>query len=290
MQIINCEQNSPEWFDHRKGLPTASQFKIILHGGKSGGSSLTRNKYLYTLAGEIMTGKPAESYTNRHMQRGHELEPEARSYYALITDNIPEQVGFIRSKIAGCSPDSLIGETGLLEIKTALPAILIDTILKDRFPPEHKAQVQGQLWVTEREWADLIVYSRSIPPFIVRAYRDELYIRMLAIEIEKFNAELHNTIAKVKAYGGYDGMETKQVEIEPTPFDGLRPAVRMRLQRAIDLLKETGRLQRLDIQRIGEVSVPTASKDIAEINKRFPGLMKYDRSAKAYLLQGAQNG
>ena len=196
MIIHDCDQNSPEWLSARLGLATASCFKDILAKGEG----KTRRSYLRRLAGEQITGKPLESYTNAAMQRGHEMEQEARDYYAFHTDCEPQQVGFITNEIAGCSPDSLIGEEGLLEIKTQRPDLLIETIEADIFPKAHIPQVQGQLWVTHRKWCDLLVYFTNMPPFIKRAYRDEAYIENLAKEVALFNEELAALVEKIKNY------------------------------------------------------------------------------------------
>jgi hypothetical protein len=206
MEIIDCPQNSPEWHAARSGIVTASQFKTVLANGKGGGESITRRKYLYQLAGEILTGEPAETFSNHHMQRGHDLEEEARNYYAFLTDTQPERVGFIRNGNKGCSPDSLIGTDGMLEIKTALPSILIELIFKDQFPPEHKAQTQGQLWIAERDWIDLTVYWPGIPTFTKRSTRDEQYIAKLSSEVARFNDELSEIVAKLRSYGGHDAI------------------------------------------------------------------------------------
>jgi len=156
------------------------------------------------LAGERITGKPMESFSSRHTERGHALEPEARDYYAFLRDVDPAQIGFVHNDIAGASPDSLIGEDGLLEIKTALPHLLADLILKDQFPPEHIAQTQGQLWVTGRAWVDIIVYWPGMPPLIKRADRDEAYITNLAAAVQQFNAELEEIVARIRTYGGQE--------------------------------------------------------------------------------------
>jgi hypothetical protein len=153
------------------------------------------------LAGERITGQPMESYSNAHMERGNIMEAEARDFYSFMTDSEPQLVGFIRNRDAGASPDSLVGETGLLEIKTALPHILGDLILKGEFPPEHKAQTQGQLWVAGREWVDLLIYWPNMPPLIKRAYRDEPYIRALADAVAEFNAELADVVTRIQAHG-----------------------------------------------------------------------------------------
>lgn len=201
LEIIDCSQNSEAWKRARMGIATASSFKTVMASGRSGAESLTRKKYLMQLAGEILTGEPMENYSNSAMDRGHAMEAEARNYYSFIADVEPEQVGFIRNGRKGASPDSLIGSDGLLEIKTACPHILIELVLKDDFPPEHKAQVQGQLWVSEREWTDLIVYWPNLPPLVKRQMRDDNYIRTLAAALNQFNDELDAIVQKVKSHG-----------------------------------------------------------------------------------------
>jgi hypothetical protein len=201
MDIIDCEQGSDDWRAARCGIPTASQFATVLAKGKDGGASLTRAKYMRELAGEIITGEPMESFTNGHMERGQVMEAEARDYYAFVTDAPIQRVGFIRNGSKGCSPDSLIGDNGALEIKTALPHILIDLLTKDKFPPEHKAQCQGVLWVAEREWIDLVVYWPKMPTLVVRATRDEEYIKALAEAVDRFNEELAALVERICRYG-----------------------------------------------------------------------------------------
>lgn len=201
IQIIECEQGSAEWFACRAGLPTASEFHTVMAKGRDGGASLTRKTYMLKLAGEILTGEPMENYSNVHMERGKIMEEEARDAYAFMKDSDPLRVGFIRNGDTGCSPDSLIGESGLLEIKTKLPHLLIDCLLKDEFPPEHKAQCQGALWVSGREWIDIAVYWPKLPLFVKRATRDEGYIANLAGAVSHFNAELKLTVEKIRRYG-----------------------------------------------------------------------------------------
>jgi hypothetical protein len=201
MDILDCEQGSDDWRAARCGIPTASQFATVLAKGKDGGASLTRAKYMRELAGEIITGEPMESFTNGHMERGQVMEAEARDYYAFVTDAPIQRVGFIRNGSKGCSPDSLIGTDGALEIKTALPHILIDLITKDKFPPEHKAQCQGVLWIAEREWIDLVVYWPKMPTLVVRATRDEEYIKALAEAVDRFNEELAALVERICRYG-----------------------------------------------------------------------------------------
>lgn len=181
---------------------TASQLAAAVKVAKSKNSnpSATRSKYMRQLAGEVVRGEPCESYTNEHMERGHEQEGAARKLYAFHTDTEPQIVGFVRNGDVGCSPDSLIGNDGGLEIKSALADIQIDRLFKNRLPPEHKAQVQGSLWICEREWWDFVSYCPKLPPLIVRVYRDEAYIASLAAGVKKFNEELAALVELVRAY------------------------------------------------------------------------------------------
>lgn len=201
LTIHDCQQGTPEWFALRAGLPTASEFSTVMASGRGGGESKTRRTYMMKLAGEILTGDPAEQFSNAHTDRGHAMEPAARDLYAFIKDAEPAQVGFITNGRKGCSPDSLIGEDGMLEIKTKLPHLLIDAITRDDFLAEHKAQCQGALWVAEREWIDLAVYWPGLPLFVKRATRDEAYIKTLSGAVDAFNEELDALVAKIRAYG-----------------------------------------------------------------------------------------
>lgn len=201
IQIFNFDQGTEEWHLARAGIPTASMFATVMASGRGGGESKTRAKYMRQLAGEVITGRPMESYSNAHMDRGHEMEPEARELYAFATDTDPEQVGFIRNNQKGCSPDSLIGAGGMLEIKSKLPDLVIECWERGDFPPEHKAQCQGGLWVAEREWIDIVVYWPAMPVFIKRAYRDEPYISEMSKAIDQFNDELAAMVDRVRSYG-----------------------------------------------------------------------------------------
>jgi YqaJ-like viral recombinase domain len=194
LQIFDCEQNSPEWRLARLGIPTASSFSDILAKGEG----KTRRTYMLKIAGEIITGEPMENIVTAAMERGHIMEAEARDLYALETGANLVRAGFFRNGRAGCSPDSLIGEDGGLEVKTMFPHLLIDVILKDELPTVHKAQVQGTLWITGREWWDLTVYWPGMPRFVKRAYRDEAYIQNLASEVDRFNTELDGIVAQMR--------------------------------------------------------------------------------------------
>lgn len=201
IEVFNMPQGQPEWFFARKGLFTASNGDKLLMKGRGGGESETRKKYLYQLAGEIITGEPTESFSNMHTDRGHVHEPIARTYYSLLHDVDPQIVGFIRNGRKGASPDGLIGNDGAIEIKSKQPNVLIPVLMADEFPPEHKAQTQSVLWIAEREWIDLICFWPSMPLFVKRAYRDEEYIKSLSDALDKFNDELDALVEKIKQYG-----------------------------------------------------------------------------------------
>ncbi len=196
VEFFDCAQNSEEWKRLRCGIPTASEFSSIL----AKGDGKTRRSYMHRLAGEIITGQPAETYESLDMLRGREMEQQAMSMYSFEYDIECKRVGFARNGRVGASPDALIGDRGLLEIKTKKAALLIECILRDEFPPEHKAQVQGQLWVCNFEWCDIAVFWPGMPLFVKRSYRDEPYIAELARAVSLFNAEVDMVVDKIRAF------------------------------------------------------------------------------------------
>jgi hypothetical protein len=202
IETFDIEQGTDEWFRARMGIPTASEFSTVLAKGKGDSESKTRRTYMLKLAGEVLTGEPMESYTNAHMERGKSMEDEARNFYSFKHDAELTRVGFVKNGSTGCSPDSLIGDNGMVEIKTKLPHLMIDCLLRDSFPADHKAQCQGGLWVTGREWIDLVIYWPGLPLFVKRATRDEAYIAELAKAVEQFNAELAETVKRVRRLAG----------------------------------------------------------------------------------------
>lgn len=201
LEIIDCAQGTPEWFGCRKGLPTASEFSTVMAKGKDGGASITRAKYLRQLAGEILTGEPApEGYSNGFMERGKELEDDARALFAFMRDVDPIQVGFIKNGRAGCSPDSLIGDTSGLEIKVAIPAVQIERLQRGTLPPEHVAQVQGCMWVAERPTWEFVSYCPKLPALILTVNRDDAYAANLAKAVEAFTEELDALVQSIRTY------------------------------------------------------------------------------------------
>ena len=201
LQVFNCDQGSAEWYLARLGVPTMSEAATIsARPGPKGGVPVTRRTYMRKLAGEIVTQTPMERFTNGAMERGHEQEPEARALYAMVADVEPVQVGFLKRGRIGCSPDSLIGDDGMLEIKTKAAHLQIEVLETDEVPAEHIAQLQGQLMVAGRRWVDFVSYCPGLPPFIKRVHRDELYIATLKIACEEFVTELDALVERIRNY------------------------------------------------------------------------------------------
>lgn len=186
LEIFDCEQGTPEWLEIRAGIITASEMSSVLAKGQG----KTRDAYMRKLIGEVITGEPAETYTNKHMERGHEWEPMARELYAERTGNTGHTCGFMRRNRVGYSPDWLVSDNGLTEIKTRLPHLQVELLLAQKVPSEHKAQIQCGLWVSEREWLDFVSYSKGMPLFVQRVYRDEEYIKTMEAEVARFYEEL----------------------------------------------------------------------------------------------------
>lgn len=200
MQVFDeLEQNTPEWLQVRAGIPTASCFhEVCMKPGPRGGLPKGRITYMRKLAGEIITGRPMDNYVSRDMERGKENEAEARALYAMLHDVEPKQIGFVKNGNCGASPDSLVGNDGLLEIKDAAPHIQIERLLDGRVPNEHKAQVQGQLMVSQRNWCDFMSHCRGMPPLIVRVERDEAFIAALRVDINEFVDELNELVEHIR--------------------------------------------------------------------------------------------
>ena len=199
MKILDLEQGSPEWFQARCGYATASNFSAVLAKGQG----KTRQSYLLRVAAETLTGKPVETYSNGHMERGKEQEVDARSEYERIKQVMVQEVGLIlhdEIKVAA-SPDFLVGDEGGGEIKSVIPTVQLETIRSGGYPSEHKAQIQGNLWISERQWWDFISWSPDLPAplnvYIFHVERDEEYIANLEKEAILFLSDASAYIENV---------------------------------------------------------------------------------------------
>lgn len=209
-EIVDCVQGTDEWLQARLGLVTASHFNDVLACGREDGtsaSSLTRASYMRRLAGEIITGIPAETYQSAAMRRGNEMEVEAAEEYARLSFGKVTKVGFVRRKLpsgtyVGCSPDLLVDDDGAAEIKTLKPELLIDLTLRGTAPAEHRAQCQGTLWVTGRQWIDLKIFYRGMPGLRFRMTRNEPYIEEIRKAVETFEYQLRQLVKQIRSMGG----------------------------------------------------------------------------------------
>lgn len=198
MQVHNVEQGSPEWFAVRLGIPTASEFsKIITATGKA---SAQANDYMLTLVAERMLGHEVEKWQgNMWTERGKELEQEAADYYELTTGTELQKVGFVTNDAgtAGCSPDRLVGDDGLLEVKCPAAHTHLKYMMDKKLDTAYMPQLQGQLFVTGRQWVDIISYYPELKPVIIRVARNEEYISTLQKLLEDFSAEIKATESRL---------------------------------------------------------------------------------------------
>ena len=198
MIALDVKQGSPEWFAARLGIPTASMFGKIIT--PTGGKSSSAPGYMNQLLADWLAGRVLDAVeANYWMERGNELEQQARDSYEFETENKVQQVGFVyfdEDKQVGCSPDGLIDYIppfvgdGLLEIKCPKASTLIEYYLNNQLPGKYKPQVQGQLWITGRDWCDFYVFHPALNPFKIRVERNDEYIETMSALIDEFNREM----------------------------------------------------------------------------------------------------
>jgi putative phage-type endonuclease len=201
------EQGSDAWFNIRIGKVTASRVADVIAKTKTGYSA-TRDNYMAQLVCERLTNQKGESFTNAAMQHGTETEPLARAAYEARYDVLVDEVGFVSHptiEMSGASPDGLVGEDGLIEIKCPNTATHIETLLSETVPNKYYTQMQFQLSCTGRKWCDFVSFDNRLPSelqmFVKRVPRDDVYIRLIEDEIVKFLGELDtkiNQLMKVK--------------------------------------------------------------------------------------------
>jgi|26BtaG_2_1085354.scaffolds.fasta_scaffold11698_3 putative phage-type endonuclease len=199
MIISETPQGTPEWLTERAGIPTSSSFDMIVTS--AGKPSKQRQKYLYTLAAERITGVKTEHYQSVAMQNGIALEDEARSMYEFITGNEVKQVGACfpdEKRRCASSPDGLIGKDGAIEIKCPSAHTHIEYLLKGKLPVTYFAQVQGQMFVTARKYVHFFSYYPGLKPLLIKVEQDKDFIMALAIELEIFCKELDEVTERLK--------------------------------------------------------------------------------------------
>ncbi len=197
------EQRSTEWFAARLGRVTASKVADVIAKTKTGYSA-SRENYMAQLICERMTGTQGESFSSTAMQWGTDQEPLARAAYEAVADVLVDEVGFIIHPAivaAGASPDGLVGDDGLIEIKCPNTSTHIDTVLSGKVPSKYIPQMQWQMACTQRKWCDFVSFDPRMPEglqlFIQRVDFDVEYVKMLEAEITVFLAELETKIEKL---------------------------------------------------------------------------------------------
>lgn len=201
-------QGSIEWHLVRVGKVTASRMADLAATTKTGWGA-SRGNYMAELIAERLTGVPAEGYSSPAMKWGNETEPMARNAYAFYADTDVVQEGFTPHPTiadSGASPDGLVGEDGLVELKCPNTATHIDTLLGASVPSKYRLQMQWQMACTGRKWCDFASFDPRMPEnmrlFVRRLQRDDVEIARLEKLVNEFQAELQEKIDKLRAAVG----------------------------------------------------------------------------------------
>jgi putative phage-type endonuclease len=202
--FVNLTQGSDEWKLARLGKVTASRIADVVAKTKTGWGA-SRANYMAELLVELLTGIPTVGYENDAMKWGTATEPEARMLYTLEKGAGVNEVGFALHPtiaMAGCSPDGMIGDDGLVEIKCPNSASHIETLLSKRIPDKYEKQIQFQLACTGRQWCDFVSYDPRMPEpmrlFVKRVERDASQILYLERKAMEFLEELVNKLVELK--------------------------------------------------------------------------------------------
>jgi len=203
----DLEQGSPEWLQARCGIVTASTVgKLLTSTGKVANNDTSRN-LTQSLIAERITGRVEYTHPNRDMQRGTLLEPYARDLYAAHYAPVDE-VGFMRFDLEdswslGYSPDGLVGDDGLLEIKSRSPRIQINTIMWDKVPGANMAQLQAGLLVSGRDWIDYCSYSPGLPLYVKRVHPDRAWFSAISEAVHTFTVTAREQIQAFQMCANY---------------------------------------------------------------------------------------
>lgn len=197
------DQGTPEWHNDRLGKATASRASDILAKGKSGPSA-SRKNYMAELLAERLTGTVAEGFTSAAIERGSELEAEARLRYELQFGTAIETTGFVPHPtiaMTGASPDGLVGDDGLVEFKCPNTATHIETLRGGTILKTYRDQMQWQMECTGRLWCDFVSYDPRLPAsmqmHVQRVPRDDQYLAEVRAEIIAFLNELDALVAEM---------------------------------------------------------------------------------------------
>jgi len=198
---LDLEQQSAAWFEARLGIPTASEFHRILTP-KTLKMSKSADAYLYGKVAEAILRQPFEQETRVWaMEVGIDREEEAINYYEMTTQIITKPAGFCLTddRRVGASPDRFVGDEGLVEVKNPLAHTHVGYLMAGTLPDDYMLQVQGQLYVTERQWCDFLSYYPSLPPLLIRSYPQPEYQDALSNALGTFCLYLDEAISRVRA-------------------------------------------------------------------------------------------
>jgi len=190
-------QYSEEHDRLRLGIPTSSNFhKIITPQGKP---SKQWREYACVLIAERILHTKLEFYNSPAMERGLIVEAEAADWYEFDRDVSAERVGFITDDMhtMGCSPDRLVGDDGLLEIKAPLPHTQVEYWISGEISQRFRPQLQGQLYISQRSWVDILCWHDVLPKLVVRVEPDEKFIAVLDRELQIFNYFIERVMEKI---------------------------------------------------------------------------------------------
>ena len=199
------EQRTPEWFAERLGKITASRIADVVGKTKSGSYGAARKNYMAELLCQRLTGQQEEKFTSAAMQHGTDTEPAARAMYMLETGTDVTETGFIPHPViamSGASPDGLVGEDGLIEIKCPNTATHLEFLQSRKPKHEYLLQMQWQMACTGRQWCDFVSYDDRLPEKLayrcIRIPRDDKLIAELEEEAVKFLTELDKTVRQLE--------------------------------------------------------------------------------------------
>lgn len=199
MKIIEGKQYTPEWWAARRGVPSASEFSSIITAVK-GELSKSALDYACQLIADRFDPKygEIEGFVSAAMKNGSQLEPEARAWYEMQHDCDIRQVCLCVTDDgkACCSPDGLVGDDGVLELKSPTHKTHVRWLLDGTLPDDYKQQVHGQLVVTGRAWAEFMSYVPGLPPMLVRVVPGE-YTEKLRAALDQFWTLYQATLAKL---------------------------------------------------------------------------------------------
>jgi len=196
--VIDCEQHSPEWFAARTGRITMSRAKDARAKLKNGAPSQAQLDYMAELAIERVSGSMVDRFVTPAMKRGTELEDEARQLYEARTGAFVDEVGICIRDGFGGSPDGLVDADGLIEIKCPANPFKLAQLYIEHDPAEYMDQMQGLMWITGRQWCDLVVYSPGLPLKVQRVPRDDAHIEALLADLHVFAARVDEYTAQLR--------------------------------------------------------------------------------------------